>query len=143
LRSDPRESGAAMRGRCLWTPGGELRVAGDALITSEAMRRLNGEELIEIEIGDGLQRLAGGGVTQRLGQRFEPLRVVGLQSDQFGHGVTPALMTAAAIDRPAVADDRSTGMACAVARLALGAGKGLVALWFASSGHGSQVRHVT
>jgi hypothetical protein len=46
-------------------------------------------------------------------------------------------------DRPAVADDRSAGMACAVARLALGAGKGLVALRFASSGHGSQFSHVT
>ena len=100
------------------------------------MRRLDGEELIEIEVDDSQQRFAGGGFAQGLGKRIEPLRVVGLQGDQFGHGVAPALMTTAAIDRPAVADDRSAGMACAIARLALGGGKGLVALRFASSGHG-------
>ena len=101
------------------------------------MRRLDGEELVEIEIDDGLQRFAGGGFAQGPGQRLEPLRVVGLQGDQFGHGIAPALMTTAAIDWPAIADDRSAGMACAIACLTLGAGKRLVALRFASSGHGS------
>ena len=52
------------------------------------MRRLDGEELIEIEVDDSLQRFAGGTVSQGLGQRIEPLGVLALQG---GHGVAPAL----------------------------------------------------
>jgi hypothetical protein len=119
------------------------------LILCEAARRLGGNELIEVEIEDRLQRLPGGGVAQGLGQRFEPLRVLALEGDQFGHGVAPTLMAAAAIPgsspgiRPAVADDRRASLARPIARLPFGAGKRLVALRLASSGHGSQFRHVT
>jgi hypothetical protein len=35
---------------------------------------------------------------------------------RFVHRVAPALMTTAAIDRPAVSDDRSAGMARAIGR---------------------------
>ena len=86
----------------------------------------------------------GGGVAQRFGQRFEPSRILALHSDEFGDGVAPALMAAAAIDWPPVAHDRGAGMACAIARLAFGPGQRLVALRLASSGHGpSGFRHVT
>jgi hypothetical protein len=104
------------------------------------MRRLDGADLVEVEIEDGLQRLAGSGVVERFRQRFEPLRVFALQSDEFRHGIAPALMAAAAIGGPTVADDASTGVACPVAGLPLGPAKRLVALWFASSRHDPDLR---
>jgi hypothetical protein len=113
-------------------------------LAPEAMRRLNGEKLIEIEVDEGLQGFAGGSVTQGLGQRLEPLRVVAVQDDEFRDRVAPALMAAAAISRSPVADYRSAGVARSITRLALGAGERLVALWLASCGHGlSGFRHVT
>ena len=72
-------------------PRGRAAVRGWRSIASEAMRRLNGDELIEVEIEDGLQRLPGGGVAQGLGQRFQPLRVLVLQGDEFGHRHMPSL----------------------------------------------------
>jgi hypothetical protein len=108
------------------------------------MRRLNAEKLIELEVDESLQGFTGGSVTQGLGQRLEPLRILALQGDQFIDGIAPALMAASAISRSAVADDRSVGMARSITRLALGAGERLVALWLASFGHGPSVfRHVT
>jgi hypothetical protein len=97
------------------------------LILREAARRLDGADLIEVEIDNRLQGLAGGGVVERLGQRLEPLRVFALQSDEFGHGIAPALMAAAAVGGPAIADDRGAGMPGAIAGLPLGSGKRLVA----------------
>ena len=63
-----------MRGGYLWTPVGEprSRVATHGSVAPKAARRLNAGQLVEIEIDDGLQRLAGGAVAQRLGQRVEP-----------------------------------------------------------------------
>ena len=66
------------------------------------MRRLNGEKLIELEVDESLQGFAGGSVTQGLGQRLEPLRILALQGDEFIDGIAPALMAAAAISRPPV-----------------------------------------
>ncbi len=53
----------------------------------------------------------------------------GLQSDEFGHFIPPALPAAAAIGGPLVADDRGADMADAIARLAeraFGPGAGVV-----------------
>ena len=114
------------------------------LILREATRRLDGDQLVEVEIEDGLQGLAGGGVAQRFGQRLEPSHVVALHGDELSDRVAPALMAAAAIEWSPEADDRGAGMACAIARLTLGAGQRLVALRLASPGHGpSGFRHVT
>jgi hypothetical protein len=44
------------------------------------------------------------------------LGVFALQSDQFGHGIAPALWSAAAIGVSTVADSRSAGMACGFRR---------------------------
>jgi hypothetical protein len=108
------------------------------------MRRLNGEKLIELEVDESLQGFAGGSVTQGLGQRLEPLRILALQGDEFIDGIAPALMAAAAISRPPVANERGAGVARSIACLALGAGERLVTLWLASPGHGpSGFRHVT
>jgi hypothetical protein len=105
-------------------------------IAPEAMRRLNGEKLIEIKVDEDLQGFAGGSVTQGLGQRLEPLRILALQGDELIDGVVPALMAAAPISRSLVAHDRSAGVARSITRLALGAGERLIALWLASFGHG-------
>ena len=72
-------------------------------------------------------------LTGGFGERLEPGEVFGLQRDEFGDRVMPALRPAAAIGRPTVSDDRHAGVARSIARLALGAGQWVVALWLASS----------
>ena len=61
---------------------GDGRAAGQvrsaASIAPEAARRLDRDDLVEIEIDDSLQGLAGGAVAQRLGQRVEPCCVLSL-----------------------------------------------------------------
>jgi hypothetical protein len=57
------------------------------LILREAARRLDGADLVEVEIEDSLQCFAGGGVAERVGQRLEPLRVFALQGDEFGRAL--------------------------------------------------------
>jgi hypothetical protein len=90
-------------------PRGRAAASMVWLILCEATRRLDGGQFVEVEIEDGLQGLPGGGVAQRFGQRLEPSHVVALQGDELGDRVAPALMAAAAIDWPPVADDRGTG----------------------------------
>ena len=80
------------------------------LILREAARRFDGADLVEVEIEDSLQCVAGGGVAERIGQRLEPLRVFALQGDEFGHGIAPALMAGAAVGGSTVADDRSASV---------------------------------
>jgi hypothetical protein len=59
-----------MEGRRCGPPGGELRaVRTAASIAPEAARRLDRDNLVEIEIDDRLQGFAGGGVAPRFGQR--------------------------------------------------------------------------
>ena len=49
-----------------------------SLIASEAAGRLNSDELIEVEIDDGLESFAGTAVLDGLGQCLEPDSVLGL-----------------------------------------------------------------
>jgi hypothetical protein len=111
------------RGVIGWLNRGQSRTAFDR------------NELVEIEIDDGLKRVAGGAVADGLGKRVEPGEVFGPQNDEVGDGVAPALGPAAAIDRPAVSDDRCAGMARPVARLALGACERLITDWLATAWH--------
>jgi hypothetical protein len=106
-----------------------------ALIAPEAAWRLDRRDLVEIEIEDGLQGVAGGAITGGFGQRLEPVAVFGLQRDQFGDGVVPALRPAAAIRRPTVSDYRLPGVARPIARLALCTGERSLPLRFTSPHH--------
>ena len=49
-----------------------------ALIAPEAARRLDGGDLVEIEIENGLQSFAGGAIAGGFGKRLEPVAVLGL-----------------------------------------------------------------
>ena len=60
-------------------------------ISAKAARWLDGAEFVEIEIDDRLQRLAGGAVVQRFGQRVEPGSTLRLNDKEFGDGVAPSL----------------------------------------------------
>ena len=67
-----------------------------------------------------------------------PSSVFGLQGEQFGDGIKPALGSGAFVLRPAIADDWCGLIGLepsAVSRLSLGVGEGVLALWLASSGH--------
>lgn len=66
-------------------------------IAAVAARRLDVGECGEVEIDDVLERLGGCAVAQAVGQGVEPGRVLGLQAEQFGDGVVPALRPAAAV----------------------------------------------
>lgn len=129
---DPR--GRAARGRVLRF-GIACSVIAE-LILCEATRGFDRANLVKVEINDGLERLAGGGVAERFGQGVEPLDVFGLQSDELGHNVMPSLPPAATIGGLAVADDGSAGMTFSVARLSFGTAEGLAALRLGSPGHG-------
>jgi hypothetical protein len=113
------------------------------LIASEAAWRLDRSDVVEIEIKDGLQGLAGGAITGGFGQRLEPSGVLGLQRQELGDGVMPALWPAAAIGRPTISDRRHLGVTRSVERLALGSGERPFALWLASSWHDNPLYSVT
>ena len=80
---------------------------GAPLITSIAAWWFDGGECLEVEIDDGLQGFGGGCVAEAVGQGVDPGGVVGLQRQQFGDGVAPALRPGASIGRAAVAACRS------------------------------------
>ncbi len=61
--------------RGLDAAGGSLQ---PSLIASEAAGRLNGDELFEVEIDDGLESFAGAAVLDGLGQCLEPGSVLAL-----------------------------------------------------------------
>ena len=83
------------------TENSSLRCGSIAAI---ATRRLDVGEDIKIEIGDGVQDLGGGAVAEAIWQGVAPGGVLGLQSEQFGDRVTPALRPGASICRPAPSD---------------------------------------
>ena len=113
------------------------------LIPAEAPGRLDRFEFVEVELVDGLQGLGGGAVVKAVGQGLEPGPVFGLQSDEFGDGIAPALGPAAAVGGSPVMDDRpGRGAGGAMPGLSLGIGHWFVAE--GASGHGSTPkRYVT
>ena len=55
-------------------------------------------ERFEVEFDDGLERLGGGGVGEGCpGKAVVPGAIFGLQGEQFGDGVTPALGSGAPV----------------------------------------------
>jgi hypothetical protein len=68
------------RGGFLWAPVGDARsrLGTAPSVPPKAARRLNAGQLVEIEINDGLQCLAGGAAAQCLRQRIEPRRILSL-----------------------------------------------------------------
>jgi len=96
-------------------------------------------EVVEIEVDDGLKRLRRSTVAKAVGQGVGPGGILGLQGEQFGDGVTPALSSAASVDWPAEADQGWLllgKLAGAIASLAFGVGQGVFALRLAASWHG-------
>lgn len=47
-------------------------------------------EVVEIEVGDGLEGFGGGAVAEAVRQRIGPGGILGLQGEQLGDAVTPA-----------------------------------------------------
>jgi hypothetical protein len=74
-------------------------------IATVAAWRLNANQNIEIEIDNGLQGFGGSGVAETVRQGVVPGGVFGLQGEQPGDGVVPALQAGAPVGWPAVADD--------------------------------------
>jgi hypothetical protein len=73
-------------------------------------------ERLEVELNDGRQRLSGGAVGEGLGQGLMPCGVLGLQGEEFGDGVTPALGPGAPVLGPTITDDRWRLFGCEPAR---------------------------
>jgi hypothetical protein len=108
-------------------------------IAAEAAGRLDADEVVEIEIDDGLQGGAGGGVTQIVRQDVIPGGIFGLQGDKPGDRVTPALCAGAPVGWPPVANHRRwlLGLAArAVTRLAFGVAERVLTFGLSASGHG-------
>jgi hypothetical protein len=61
-------------------------------------------EVGEIEIDDRLEGDVGRGVAEAVGQDIMPGGVVGLQREQLGDGVAPALRAAAPVGRSVIMD---------------------------------------
>jgi hypothetical protein len=107
-------------------------------IAAEATWRLDGDEIVKIEIDDGLQSGAGGGVTQIVRQDVIPGGVFGLQCDQPGDRVMPALRAGTPVGWAPVADDRRglLGFATrAVTCLAFGVAERVLTFGLSASGH--------
>jgi hypothetical protein len=108
-------------------------------IAAEAAWRLDADEVVEIEIDDGLQGDAGGGVTQIVRQDVIPGGVFGLQGDQSGNRVVPALSAGSPVGRPSVADYRGWLLGLAsrtMAGLAFGVAEGVLTFGLSASWHG-------
>ncbi len=107
-------------------------------IATEAAWRLDVDEVVEIEIDDCLQGVAGGGVTQIVRQNVIPGGVFGLQGDQPGDRVVPTLCARAPVGWPPVADHRGWlwgFVARAIASLAFGVAERVLTFGVSASGH--------
>ena len=80
---------------------GPTELARDRSIPAEPSRRFDCPEVGEIELADSSERRSGRRVLERVGQRFEPGFVFGLQRDQLGHDVAPPSGPAAMVGRAA------------------------------------------
>ena len=95
-------------------------------------------EWFEVEFSDGLQRISGGTVAEAVGQGIVPGGILGLQGEQLGDGVAPALRSGAMVGRQTVADRGwcLPGLAAGtIAGLSLGVAEGLLALRLAAFWH--------
>src|SRR3954452_2492951 len=119
LRTNRREERSDYQSKSLAAP----QSRSCRSIAAEAAWRLDADEVVEIEIDDGLQSVAGGGVTQIVGQDVIPGGGLSLQGDQPGNGCVPALCTVAPVGWTPIADHRRwlLGLASrAITRLAFG-----------------------
>ena len=66
-------------------------------ITSEAERRLQGFQVPEIVLADGLQFFGDRGSLETIGQVIEPALILDLQVDERLNGITPTLRAATAV----------------------------------------------
>ena len=83
--------------------------------------------------------VGGGGVAQTVRQSVVPGGIFGLQGEQLGDRVVPALWAGAPVGWPPVADDRRwlIGFAArAVAGLAFGVAERVLTFGLSASGHG-------
>lgn len=71
-------------------------------VAAEATRRGYVCKVIKVQFRNRLERFAGGGFTEAFGQGVGPRSILGLQLDQFGHGIRPASCPAAAAVRARV-----------------------------------------
>ena len=103
---DPNQDENRRRGRsmivanCRQVKRAVPRSMSAGSIASEAARRLDIAEFVEVEIDNGLQRLPCGAIAGGFGHSGEPIGVFGLQGEQFGHRVLPSLDPRAPVGRP-------------------------------------------
>ena len=112
----------------LFRPG--LGAPRQGSIAPVAARWHDCDERVEVEIDNGLKRLGGGTIAQAVGQRVVPGGILGLQRDQPGDGVVPALSSGPSVRRPTVTDlgKRLLGLAAgAISRLSFGVAEGVLA----------------
>jgi hypothetical protein len=85
-----------------------------------------------------LKSLRGGSITQAIGQRILPGDILGLQRDQHGHGVVPALRSGASVRRPPITDlgwRLLSISASAISSLSFGVAEGVLAIGLAVCWH--------
>jgi hypothetical protein len=119
-------------------------LACGVLVPAKAARRLDGDDLVQIEIDDRLEGFASGSIVRGFGQGFEPTRVLSVQRDEFGDSGIPALQSCAPAWLEPCGCLRGTGggriiMPLPIARLAFGSAQRQITLWFASRWRDSPV----
>jgi hypothetical protein len=95
-------------------------------------------EFIEIEFDDRQQSCSGWTVAKTVGQGVAPGGVFGLQGEQFGDGIAPALRPGASVGRSPIAEDGGwlVGLvASAIARLSFGVAERMLSLGLSASRH--------
>ncbi len=108
-------------------------------IAAVAAWRFDCGQGIEVEVDDGFEGGGGVRVAQGIGQSLAPGSVFGLQGEQLGDGVAPALWSGAPVGRAPVAEHGRglLGLAAGTtASLAFGIAEGVFPLGRSASGHG-------
>jgi hypothetical protein len=73
-------------------------------IPAKAARRDDRLEFCQVEFSDGPQCLGCGGVAEPVGQGIEPGNEFGLQGEQLGDGIVPALWPGTPVGWPPIAN---------------------------------------
>ena len=95
-----------------------LRLSSSRSIASVTAWRHDGSEFVEVEFDNRLQRHGCGRVAEAVGQCVGPGGVFGLQGEQFGDGIAPALRPGAPIGWPSIADHRRSLLCLVVGTIA-------------------------